>query len=47
MTATLVLLVSPVLAIAQEVLSSWNDGAARKAIVDFVIEVTKDGAALL
>jgi hypothetical protein len=29
--------------IMSDVLSSWNDGAARSAILDFVARVTKDG----
>ncbi len=30
---------------AQDALSSWNEGAAKKAIVDFVARVTTDGSA--
>jgi phosphoglycolate phosphatase-like HAD superfamily hydrolase len=32
-------------AVTAEVLRSWNDGAARRAIVDFVGRVTRDGGA--
>jgi len=44
-TACLViaLLAAPLLAIAQEPLTSWNDGASKSAIVAFVRDVTNEG----
>lgn len=41
--ALVALMLVPAFAVAQQVLPSWNDGASRKAIVDFVAAVTKDG----
>ena len=41
--ALVALIFVPAVAVAQQVLPSWNDGASRKAIVDFVAAVTKDG----
>lgn len=41
--AVAVLLVTPVGAAFADVLPSWNDGPARKAIVDFVTAVTTEG----
>ena len=37
------LMIAPVMALAQEVLPSWNDGATRNSIIDFVTAVTKQG----
>jgi hypothetical protein len=37
-------LAGPAAALAQNPLPSWNDGAAKKAIVDFVATVTKEGS---
>ncbi|HKB36722.1 MAG TPA: hypothetical protein VKD72_09725, partial [Gemmataceae bacterium] len=42
---TLALLVAPMSpGQADEPLASWNDGAAKKAIIDFVAKVTKEGS---
>src|SRR5262245_42743976 len=38
------LVLSPAAAMAQEPLASWNDGPSKKAIVDFVAKVTKQGS---
>src|SRR5215475_9709337 len=42
--AMLLLLVCGGIARAEEPLSSWNDGPSKKAIVDFVARVTKEGS---
>jgi len=34
---------TPVVAVAQDVLPSWNDGAAKSSIVEFVTAVTTQG----
>lgn len=38
-----VLVLAPLVAAAQQVLPSWNDGAAKQAIVEFVEGVTQEG----
>ena len=38
------LLLLPIAAFAAEPLSSWNDGSARKSIIDFVEKVTRPGS---
>jgi phosphoserine phosphatase len=42
--SVLVLLVVASAAIAADPLPSWNDGAAKKALIDFVEKVTKEGS---
>ena len=37
-------LLTPAVAAAQDPLPSWNEGDAKKAIVDFVVKVTKVGS---
>ena len=41
----LVALAAPLAPCAADPLPSWNDGATKKAIVDFVEKVTKEGSA--
>ena len=41
--AALALLSQTVPVLAQDVLPSWNDGASRNAIIDFVTAVTTEG----
>jgi phosphoserine phosphatase len=43
MIVVLGLLIAPAIALAQEVLPSWNDGATKASIVDFVKAVTTEG----
>src|SRR5438132_12088274 len=42
--ATLALLLGAAYAAAQDPLPSWNDGAAKKSITEFVGKVTKEGS---
>src|SRR4051794_25321447 len=42
--AAVILFACGAFARAEEPLPSWNDGASKKAIVDFVTKVTKEGS---